>query len=76
MAISAYPVAPVKKTFRYGNQNVTLETGHMARQATGAVIVSIDETVVMVTVVAKKEAKAEAARGEAKTHEARQKAAE
>ncbi|PPE72838.1 polyribonucleotide nucleotidyltransferase [Solimonas fluminis] len=59
MAISAYPVAPVKKTFRFGNQNVTIETGHMARQATGAVLVSVDETVVMVTVVAKKEAKPE-----------------
>jgi len=59
MAIPAYPVAPVKKTFRYGNQNVTIETAHMARQASGAVIVNVDDTVVLVTVVAKKEAKAE-----------------
>jgi len=59
MAISAYPAAPVKKTFRYGNLNVTLETGHMARQATAAVLVNVDDTVVLVTVVARKEAKAE-----------------
>ena len=59
MAISAYPAAPVTKTFRYGNHTVSLQTGHMARQATGAVIVNIDDTVVMVTVVAKKEAKPE-----------------
>ncbi|AXQ29208.1 polyribonucleotide nucleotidyltransferase [Solimonas sp. K1W22B-7] len=59
MAISAYPAAPVTKTFRYGNHTVSLQTGHMARQATGAVVVSIDDTVVLVTVVAKKEAKAE-----------------
>ncbi|MDB5985840.1 MAG: polyribonucleotide nucleotidyltransferase [Nevskia sp.] len=53
----AYPVAPVKKTFRYGAHEVTFETGAVARQATAAVIVSVDQTVVMVTVVAKKEAK-------------------
>ena len=53
-----YPVAPVKKTFRYGEHEVTFETGAVARQATAAVIVTVDQTVVMVTVVAKKEAKA------------------
>jgi len=44
-------VAAVKKTFRYGDHTVTLETGVMARQATAAVLVSMDDTVVLVTVV-------------------------
>ncbi|MCB1917962.1 MAG: polyribonucleotide nucleotidyltransferase [Rhodocyclaceae bacterium] len=46
-----------KKTFTYGNQTVTMETGEIARQAHGAVVVSIDETVVLATVVAAKEAR-------------------
>lgn len=41
----------IKKTFRYGNHTVTLETGAIARQATAAVVVSMDDTVVLVTVV-------------------------
>ena len=45
----------VKKTFTYGAHQVTLETGEIARQATGAVVVRIGETVVLVTVVAAKE---------------------
>ncbi len=44
-------MAAVKKTFRYGDHTVTLETGVVARQATGAVVVSMDDTVVLVTVV-------------------------
>ncbi len=44
-------MAAVKKTFRYGDHTVTLETGVMARQATAAVLVSMDDTVVLVTVV-------------------------
>ncbi|MCB1910209.1 MAG: polyribonucleotide nucleotidyltransferase [Rhodocyclaceae bacterium] len=48
---------PIKKTFSYGHQTVTLETGEIARQAHGAVVVSIDETVVLATVVAAKEAR-------------------
>lgn len=47
---------PVKKTFQYGRSTVTLETGRIARQATGAVMVTMDETVVLCTVVAKREA--------------------
>jgi len=47
----------VKKTFAYGEHQVTIETGEIARQAGGAVLVSIDETVVLVTVVAAKNAK-------------------
>lgn len=39
------------KTFQYGNHTVSLETGVVARQATGAVMVNVDGTVVLVTVV-------------------------
>ena len=46
---------PVKKTFQYGRSTVTLETGRIARQATGAVMVTMDDTVVLCTVVAKKD---------------------
>lgn len=42
----------IKKTFRYGNHTVTLETGGIARQATSAVLVTMDDTVVLVTLVA------------------------
>jgi polyribonucleotide nucleotidyltransferase len=49
---------PVKKTFTYGAHQVTLETGEIARQAHGAVVVTMDDTVVLASVVAKKEAKA------------------
>ncbi len=52
-----YPVTPIKKTFQYGAHSVTIETGAIARQATAAVIVSVAQTVVMVTVVAKKDPK-------------------
>ncbi|RUO41405.1 polyribonucleotide nucleotidyltransferase [Pseudidiomarina aestuarii] len=48
---------PITKQFQYGQHTVTLETGAMARQATGAVLASMDDTTVLVTVVAKKEAK-------------------
>ncbi|MDO9192793.1 MAG: polyribonucleotide nucleotidyltransferase, partial [Undibacterium sp.] len=47
----------VTKTFQYGQHQVTLETGEIARQASGAVLVSIEDTVVLATVVAKKDAK-------------------
>jgi len=50
-------VNPVKKTFQYGRHQVTLETGEIARQADGAVIVNMDDTVVLVTAVAKTEVK-------------------
>ncbi|HVY53587.1 MAG TPA: polyribonucleotide nucleotidyltransferase, partial [Gammaproteobacteria bacterium] len=46
-------MATIKKSFRYGNHNLTLETGEIARQATGAVLVNMDDTVVLVTVVGK-----------------------
>ena len=47
---------PIKKTFQYGEHQVTLETGEIARQASGAVIVNMADTVVMVTVVGAKSA--------------------
>ena len=47
----------IKKTFTYGQHTVTLETGEIARQAGGAVIVNMDDTMVLATVVAAKEAK-------------------
>jgi len=46
----------VKETFQYGNHTVILETGGIARQATAAVMVNMNDTVVMVTVVGKPEA--------------------
>jgi polyribonucleotide nucleotidyltransferase len=49
-------VNPIKKTFQYGAHEVTLETGEIARQASGAVIVNMADTMVMVTVVGAKTA--------------------
>src|SRR5574337_608979 len=48
----------VTKTFAWGSHKVTLETGEIARQSGGAVVVDIDGTVVLATVVARTEAKA------------------
>lgn len=45
-----------KKTFQFGQHSVTFETGNIARQATGAVLVNVSDTVVLVTVVARREA--------------------
>jgi len=47
----------VTKTFQWGQHTVTMETGEIARQASGAVLVNIDDTVVLATVVASKNAK-------------------
>ncbi len=46
-----------KKTFQWGANTVTLETGEIARQASGAVLVTVDDTVVLATVVVAKNAK-------------------
>jgi polyribonucleotide nucleotidyltransferase len=51
-------VQKIIKSFQYGDHEVTLETGRVARQATGSVIVRIDDTSVLVTVVGRKEADA------------------
>ncbi|NWG38374.1 MAG: polyribonucleotide nucleotidyltransferase [Hydrogenophilaceae bacterium] len=47
----------VTKSFQFGRHTVTLETGEIARQADGAVMVNMDDTVVLVTVVAKRDVK-------------------
>ena len=47
----------VTKTFQWGDKTVIMETGEIARQASGAVLVNIDDTVVLATVVASKSAK-------------------
>jgi polyribonucleotide nucleotidyltransferase len=49
-------VSAIKKSFKYGEHTVTLETGELARQADGAVLVSMSETVVLVTAVGLKKA--------------------
>ncbi len=48
----------VKKSFQYGAHELTLETGELARQAGGSVLVTMDDTVVLVTAVVMKEADA------------------
>jgi len=48
----------VSKTFQWGNHKVTMETGEIARQSTGAVMLDMDGTVVLATVVGKTEGKA------------------
>lgn len=47
----------VSKSFQYGEHTVTMETGHLARQASGSVLVTMGDTVVLVTAVARPEAK-------------------
>ncbi len=49
---------PIKKTFTYGSHQITFETGEIARQAHGAVLCTMDDTVVLATVVAAKEPRA------------------
>src|SRR5690349_8001968 len=48
---------PIKKSIAYGHHTLTLETGEIARQAGGAVVASLGDTVVLVTVVAAKQPK-------------------
>jgi polyribonucleotide nucleotidyltransferase len=48
------PIVPVRKSIQFGRHTLTLETGEIARQAHGAVVVNLDDTCVLVTVVAKK----------------------
>lgn len=47
-------LTPIIRKFQYGQHTVTIETGMMARQATAAVMVSMDDTAVFVTVVGQK----------------------
>jgi len=51
---------PIRKEFKYGNDTVILETGKVARQATGAVLVTIGNTTVLATVVGRKSANPDA----------------
>ena len=44
-------MTPIRKTFKLGDQTVIMETGEIARQADGAVLINVDDTVVLVTVV-------------------------
>lgn len=50
-------INPIVRKFQYGQHTVTIETGIIALQATSAVMVNMDDTVVLVTVVGQKEAK-------------------
>jgi polyribonucleotide nucleotidyltransferase len=49
-------VAIAKQSFQFGSQTITIETGELARQADGSVLVSMGDTVVLVTAVARKAA--------------------
>ena len=49
-------MSAIKKSFKYGDHTVTLETGELARQADGAVLVTMSDTVVLVTAVGLKKA--------------------
>ncbi|MBK5936203.1 polyribonucleotide nucleotidyltransferase [Halorhodospira halophila] len=55
MSESQLSLTPVKRSFQFGQHQVTLETGGVARQADGAVLVDMADTVVLVTVVGKKD---------------------
>ncbi len=48
-------MTPIRKQFQYGDRLVTLETGEIARQANGAVMIDVEGTSLLVTVVGKKE---------------------
>ena len=48
-------MTPIRKEFQYGDHTVILETGEIARQASGAVMVNMSGTVVLVTAVGRKE---------------------
>ncbi len=50
-------LTPIKKTFTFGKQEVTIETARIARQASGAVLVTMGDVQVLATVVGKKEPK-------------------
>ena len=49
-------LTPIKKSFRYGDHEVVIETGEIARQADAAVLVNMSDTVVLVTAVGRKQA--------------------
>jgi len=47
---------PIRKEFQYGQQLVSIETGEIARQTSGAVMIDVEGTSLLVSVVGKKEA--------------------
>ena len=47
---------PIQKKFNYGDHEVVLEAGRIARQATASVLVTMSQTAVLVSVVGRKEA--------------------
>ena len=49
-------MTPIRKTFQYGQHSVSIETGEIARQADGAVMINMGDTVVLCTVVGAKDA--------------------
>ena len=51
-------LTPIRQSFSYGAHQITLETGEVARQAHGAVLVTMEDTVVLCTVVGAKAPKA------------------
>ena len=53
--MSELELSPVRRSFQYGDHTVTLETGGIARQADGAVMVNMADTVVLVTAVGNKD---------------------
>ena len=57
----------IKKSIKFGEHDLTIETGEIGRQADGAVMVSYGDTVVLVTAVGRKEAKEEKGRSKRKT---------
>ena len=50
-------MTPIRKEFKYGDHLVTMETGEIARQASGTVLINVEGTSLLVAVVGKKEAK-------------------
>jgi len=50
-------LTPIRKEFKYGDHLVTMETGEIARQASGTVLIDVEGTSILVAVVGKKEAK-------------------
>ena len=48
---------PIKKSFQFGGRTVTLETGEIARQASGCVIIDVEGTTILVSTVGKKDVK-------------------
>ena len=55
--LGEYNLNPITKQFQFGDQQVSIETNKIAKQATGSVVVTIGDTVVLTTVVGAKSAR-------------------